>query len=134
MPLLTTLSKLELRSEQTSHLKSKIDLTTSRKAEKLERKLRMKDKRLKTYRLLKLMSSRPQAQTTNIFMNCKRRLSPSDHHKIRINFHFIHKNSQNWSKIYKIHVKIQISYPFIIFLNSIHRCRQWIFVAPKGTT
>jgi len=57
MPLLTTQSKLEIKLVPTNLLKSKIDLTTSRKAEKLERKLRMKDKRLKTYRLLKSMNS-----------------------------------------------------------------------------
>ena len=57
MPSLTTQSKLEIKLVPTNLLKSKIDLTTSRKAERSERKLRMKDKRLKTYRLLKSMNS-----------------------------------------------------------------------------
>jgi len=57
MPLLTTPSKLEPKLAPTSHLRSKIDLTTSRKVEKLERKFRMKEKRLKTYKPLKSMNS-----------------------------------------------------------------------------
>ena len=66
------------RSLQRKHLKSKIDSTTWRREEKLERKLKMKDKKSKKSKLLKLMSSPMLELTKNICMNFKKKLFHSE--------------------------------------------------------
>lgn len=59
-PLSTTPTKSEVKSRLMRMLRSKIDLTTSRKAEKLERKSIWRETRSKTSRLPKYRSLRMQ--------------------------------------------------------------------------
>ena len=83
---LITLIRSGLRLQPTKISKSKIDLTSWKKAERLEKKSTMREIKSREFSKPKYRSFRTSAQTTSISTNSTRRLSPSEP-RIRTLFH-----------------------------------------------